>query len=194
MIVVPLVFYSVANGGECSKKKGGRGFLRGLVHSRLLRMISKHVVSYDLWMETKGNRWRVLDKRRLLSAMMEELAGEAHISIEGDLSAMSLSSISGASKEETIALSRNTRWPKQDFIVLPLEPTTIKSILVAMGGTVPNSVVHVQIEKNDLIEFAAYDNFHPQCLLFGAAVAPAAIESLLTKSIMRPITRGTALP
>ena len=151
-------------------------------------MIFKLVVSYDLWMETKGNRWRVIDKRRLLSAMMEELAGEAHISLEGDLSAMSFSSIPGASKEETGALKRSTRWPKQDFVVLPLEATT-EAILLAVGGTVPNSVVHVQIEKSGLLEFAAYDNFHPQCLVFRAAVAPAAIESLLTKGIIRPLAK-----
>ena len=52
------------------------------------------------------------DKRRLLLTMMEEFSGDAHISFEGDLSALPLSGIPGASQEETGALKRDTRWPK----------------------------------------------------------------------------------
>ena len=67
-------------------------------------------------MEKENKFWLVRDKRRLLLVMMEKLAGGAHISFEGDLSALRLSDIPGASQEETGALKRNTLWPKQDFI------------------------------------------------------------------------------
>ena len=40
-------------------------------------------------------------------------------------------------------------------------------ILKAMGGLVPRSVIHVQIEKAGRLEFGAYDNFSPDCLFFG---------------------------
>ena len=68
--------------------------------------------------------WKVQDKRRLLLAMMEELAGDAHISFEGDFRGLPLLSTLGASQEETRALKRATVWPKQDFVVLPLEPAS----------------------------------------------------------------------
>ncbi len=139
-------------------------------------------------MESKGKFWHVSDKRRLLLAMMEEFVGDAHISFEGDLSTLPLSSIPGASQEETGVLRRNTLWPKQDFIVLPLEPSTSKTIISAIGGTVPNAIIHIQIEKGGTLQFAAYDNFHPQCIIFHSTVKPAFLESLVSESIMRPYT------
>jgi hypothetical protein len=139
-------------------------------------------------MEGPFKFWKVQDKRRLLLAMMEELAGDAHISFEGDLSALHLSSIPGASQEETVALKRNTLWPKQDFMVLPLELSTIKTIVSAIGGTVPNAIIHIQIEKGGTLQFAAYDNFHPQCVVFNPAVKQAILESLVSENIMRPYT------
>ena len=142
-------------------------------------------------MESKGKFWHVSDKRRLLLAMMEEFAGEAHVSFEGDLSALTLSSIPGASKEETGVLRRNTLWPKQDFIVLPLEPSTSKTIISAIGGTVPNAIIHIQIEKGGTLQFAAYDNFHPHCIIFHSTVKPAFLESLVSESIVRPYTERT---
>ena len=139
-------------------------------------------------MENRSKLWRVHDKRRLLLTMMEEFAGDAHISFEGDLSALPLSSIPGASQEETGALKRNTRWPKQDFIVLPLESSTSKAIASAIGGSVPSAIIHIQIEKDGTLQFAAYDNFHPQCIVFSEAVKPAVLESMVSESVMRPYT------
>jgi hypothetical protein len=122
--------------------------------------------------------------------MMEEFAGGAHISFEGDLSALRLTSVPGASQEETGVLKRNTLWPKQDFIILPLEPSTSKTIVSAIGGTVPNSIIHIQIEKGGALQFAAYDHFHPQCIVFNPAVKQSILESLVSESIMRPYTEG----
>ena len=64
-------------------------------------------------MEGPFKHWKVLDKRRLLLAMMKELAGGAHVSFEGDLRGLTLLSIPGASEEPTTALKRNTLQPKQ---------------------------------------------------------------------------------
>jgi hypothetical protein len=139
-------------------------------------------------MEKENRSWLVRDKLRFLLAMMEDLAGGAHISFEGDLKALRLSSIPGASKEETQALKRNTISPKQDFIVLPLESSTSKAIVSAIGGTIPNTIIHIQIEKGGSIQFAAYDNFHPQCIVFHPAMDKAILESLVSEDIMRPYT------
>jgi hypothetical protein len=139
-------------------------------------------------MEKENKFWVVRDKRRLLVAMMERLAGDAHISFEGDLKELCFSSIPGTSKEETEALKRNTIWPKQDFIVVPLESSTSKTIVSAIGGTIPNTIIHIQIEKGGSIQFAAYDNFHPQCIVFHPAMDKGILESLVSEGIMRPYT------
>lgn len=132
--------------------------------------------------------WKVHDKRRLLLVMMEELAGDAHISFEGDFRGLRLLSTPGASQEETPTLKRNTLWPKQDFVVLPLEASMSETIVSAIGGTIPSAITHIQIEKNALLQFASYDNFHPQCIVFGAGVKQAVLESLASQGIMRPFT------
>jgi hypothetical protein len=98
-------------------------------------------------MEKEKRGWLVRDKRRLLVRMMEQLAGNAHISFEGDLKALHLSRIPGASNEETEVLKRNTLSPKQVFVVLPLETSSTKTIIAAIGGTIPSAIIHVQIEK-----------------------------------------------
>lgn len=76
-------------------------------------------------------RWIVArDKPGLLIAMMRVLAGEARISLEGDLSrCRGLYSIPDAHGAETVVLRRNTVVPIQGFVVPPLEPETIQPIL-----------------------------------------------------------------
>jgi hypothetical protein len=134
----------------------------------------------------KTKCWKVRDKALLLLAVMEELAGDAHVSFEGDLRGLTLATYPGASLQPTAVLKRNTIWPNQDFVVVPLEPTASKKIIAALGGTVPGTVLHVQIEKRGVLEFGAYDNFHPKCIFFGSAVAPAIVESLVSDGVMRP--------
>lgn len=97
----------------------------------------------------------VLDKQRLFHLVMEELAGNAHMSFEGDFGSLRLLNIPGASEEETACLKRNTLWPKQDFVVVPLEPGSDRGILSAIGGALPGKIRHVQIEKAGLLQFGA---------------------------------------
>ena len=107
---------------------------------------------------------------QLLLAVMEELEGDSHVSFEGDLRDLALSGYPGASQQPTEALRRSTTWPKQDFIVVPLEPFSGKKIMAALGGSVPKTVLHIQIEKRGVLEFGAYDNFHPECIFFGSSL------------------------
>lgn len=136
-------------------------------------------------MEHTPKRWKVLDKKRLLLVLMEELAGNAHISFEGDLKRLALQHLPDASNDPTEALKRNTLWPKQDFIIVPLEPSMSKNILAAIGGTVPKSIIHIQIEKNGVLEFGAYDNFHPESIYLGKALDQGIIDSLVAEGIIR---------
>ncbi len=121
---------------------------------------------------------------------MEVLAGDAHISFEGNLSALGLYKVTGASEAETTVLKRGTIWPKQEFLVLPLEPSVTQEILQRLGISVPKSILHIQVEKAGVLEFGAYDNFHPECLYLGRAVTEKLLESFLSLGVLAPAARG----
>ena len=143
-------------------------------------------------MEIAAKRWKVQNKSGLLLALMEKLAGDAHVSFEGNLKGLKLLSMPEASKEPTPSLKRNTLWPKQDFVIVPLEHFMGEKILAAIGGTVPHRIIHIQIEKNDRLEFGAYDNFQPECIYFGAAVEQSFLADLVSQGVLRPYTERPA--
>ncbi len=142
----------------------------------------------------KGVSWRVRNKTRFLESVMTELAGSAHISFEGDLSALKLYVLPGASHEETVILKRNTLRPKQDFVVVPLEASTEGAIIAAIGGTVPRAILHIQIEKNGRLEFGTYDTFHPECFTIGSGLESAFFDELLSEGILGPRRRSVHKP
>ncbi len=131
------------------------------------------------------NDFVVKDKARFLAEVMSALAGSAYISFEGDLSGMQICQLPGRSTVETATLKRSTSWPQQDFIILPLEPSAVLSIIKGLGGTIPNRILHIQIEKNGHLEFGAYDNFGSGCVVLGAAVATDLLERLIRTGILR---------
>jgi hypothetical protein len=140
--------------------------------------------------------YKIRDKRRFLVAAMEELAGAALISFEGNLDATSLFKLNGASGDETQVLKRNTLWPKQDFVVLELEPDLVKPIIGAVGGTVPRGILHIQIEKGNCLELGLYDNFDPKASHFGSTLTPLFFgkleaEGILTKWVERQVSTLT---
>jgi hypothetical protein len=127
------------------------------------------------------------DKAGLLIAMMKALAGHALISFEGDLSRCGFPPELDRSERETESLRRNTILPVQDFIVLPLEPETIQPIL---GTVLPDSrfmkdVIHIQIEKDGVLQFGAYDNFHRDCVGCGPGVPHELLERLRVSGVLR---------
>ena|ERR1700759_3565759 len=83
-------------------------------------------------MPTDAHLYKIRDKRRFLIAAMRELSATARISFEGDLSATAVAHLAGASANETEILKRNTLWPKQDFVVLPLETDLVGAIIAAV--------------------------------------------------------------
>jgi len=117
-------------------------------------------------------------------AALRELAGSAFVSFEGDLSGTALIGATSASDDQTKALKRNTLWPKQDFVVLPLEAETVGSIMTAVGGTAPRSILHIQVEKDGRLELGLYDNFAPRGMFFGSAVTPQFIETLQNENVL----------
>jgi hypothetical protein len=133
-------------------------------------------------MATENVRWKVRDKRQFLMTVMAELAGGAHISFEGNLSSVALSGLPNASEEETPNLKRNTLWPKQDFVILPLEPDNINAIGAAIGGTLPNAIIHIQMEKSGRLEVGLYDNFGG--IIFGPALTPVFLSRLQSDGVI----------
>lgn len=137
-------------------------------------------------MESAAEQWTVKDKNRLLRALMEALAGDAHPSFEGDLHSFRLREIAGAVDQETTVLKRNTRWPQQDFIVVPLQPATVGSVFSAIGGNVPRRILHVQIEKAGNLAFGAYDRFQAGCVFFGPTVSRDLLAELVSNGVLSP--------
>jgi hypothetical protein len=130
------------------------------------------------------------DKPALLRAMMRELAGDARISFEGDLTRCEFGVHLEPRDEETSALHRQTAFPRQDFVVLPLEPHTVQPILdiVLQERRYMTDIVHVQIEKMGCLEFGSYDNFHPECIVCFHGITPAVLDGLLTSGVIKSWT------
>ena len=128
--------------------------------------------------------YKVRDKRRFLAAALAELAGNAQVSFEGDLSMTSLSDVPGASNDETQVLKRGTLWPKQDFVVLPLEVEMVRPIMAAVGGTVPRGLIHVQVQKEGRLQLGLYDNFDPNCMFLGPGLTPSFIATLQEAGVL----------
>jgi hypothetical protein len=138
-------------------------------------------------------RLRTKDRPRLLLAMMNVLAGNgARISFEGSLSHSELFTIEGASFEETPLLRRGTTAPPLDFVVLPLTVENVPTIQKAIGSKIAfngsKGIVHVQIEKDSAMAFAAYDNFHEDCVVAYRAVPAALLERLVESRVLYSYT------
>lgn len=136
-----------------------------------------------------GAHWLVArDRPGLLHAMMRALAGKAYISFEGDLSGcMGLFDLPGADRAETPVLKRITSYPVLDFVVLPLEPETMTPIWRAFDPIrrVVRDVIHIQIEREGVIQFGSYDNFHSDCVIAYSGVPEELLKQLKAKSILR---------
>jgi hypothetical protein len=128
----------------------------------------------------------VRDKPGFLHRMMVELAGNARISLEGDLARCQFVDELIETREEIGVLKRNTIFPRQDFVVLRLTPETVAPIfqqVVAAG--LKEAITHVQIERDGVLELGAYDNFAPGCVVTGPSVTVELLDELKSKSVLR---------
>jgi hypothetical protein len=134
-------------------------------------------------------RLRPRQRMGLLLAMMSELAGHgARISFEGRLSQTELTGIDGVSFEEKRKLVREgVSFPPLDFLVLPLTSPTIPKIEKAIVSKIAFSyeeIVHIQIEKQGLIAFGAYDGFHEECVIASSAIPAALLTQLVRDKVL----------
>jgi len=92
--------------------------------------------------------------------------------------------VRGASNDETQVLKRGTLWPKQDFVVLPLEVEMVRPIMAAVGGTLPRGLFHVQVQKEGRLQLGLYDNFDPNCMFLGPGLTPSFIATLQEAGVL----------
>ncbi|MFQ5500814.1 MAG: hypothetical protein ACE5EQ_00755 [Phycisphaerae bacterium] len=123
----------------------------------------------------------------LVCSLIEWLCGNAHISLEGDLSNLDHTCVAGIKLDEWSVLRRNTIWPRQDFIILPLETETTKIIKSRILHTVGlrDRVIHVQIEKGEELVFCAFDNFAAECVWIAQSVGDQFLQDLIGKNVLR---------
>lgn len=120
---------------------------------------------------------------------MQELASNACISLEGDLSRCQFPAEIVVAHDETAILKRNTTWPQQDFIALQLSVDTVDPIMKqVLAAGLKRAILHVQIEQGGVIQFAAYDNFHPEGVITGSCISRELLEELRTQGIVRSIS------
>jgi hypothetical protein len=133
--------------------------------------------------------WQIRYTDRFLKLIMNQLAGNAHICFEGQTPILHrLLEIPGASDQETPILKRETAWPLQEFVIVPLETESIQPIFAKLGGSLPRAVIHITIEKDGERAFGAYDRFQPECICFGKAVTNEMLDSLIAQKVLKRIS------
>lgn len=134
------------------------------------------------------------DRPGLLFAMMHALATEGgRMSLEGNLAQTEVMQLGGVTQDETGVLKRATIEPRLDFVIFPLFPATVDVIerairsKIAFGGY--RGIVHAQIETDGQLAFAAYDNFHKDCVYVGTQVPSALLDRLVETKVLRGYQR-----
>ena len=122
--------------------------------------------------------------------MMSLLAADqSRITFEGHLAGTGLLELDGASNQETRLLKRATAAPRLDYVILPLTPDRVavieRAIKSRVGFKGDTGIIHVQIEAGGEIAFAAYDRFHPECVVVNAMVPISILDQLVKTNILR---------
>jgi len=103
------------------------------------------------------------------------------------LSHTELAQMEGVGHEESDVLKRSLK-PKQDFRILPLAPQNVSAIVKAITSKIAfgnRGIIHVQIERNGKMAFAAYDNFDRECVAAYPAGSSASLDELTMTGVLR---------
>ena len=136
---------------------------------QIIKDVAESNQKYNQHKKTPSDRYILItsDQRKLLIAMMRHLAGNSHISFEGNLSKCVFPELLNPSSQVTEVLKRNTLFPRAGFVVLPLTSETIQPILdvVLPANRFLSDIYHIQIEMDGRLEFGTYDNFYDGCVI-----------------------------
>jgi hypothetical protein len=128
---------------------------------------------------------KVFDRRGFLHRIMTELAGGgALISFEGRLSRCRFAKDAVVeTRGEAGLLRRSTDWPPRDFIVLRLEAETVQAIFKQVDRWRVR-LVHVQIEKDGVLQLVARENFRSGCVFTGPQISTDLLNALQSARII----------
>jgi hypothetical protein len=57
-------------------------------------------------------------------------------------------------------------------------------IMAAVGGTVPRSLIHVQVQKEGRLQLGLFDNFAPKAMFLGPGLTPTFLATLQEAGIL----------
>jgi hypothetical protein len=127
----------------------------------------------------------VRDKPGFLHRLMVELAGDALISLEGDVSHCRFPDDLLVSREKQPVVTGTTPEPVQELVVLRLALETVEPIFKqVMAAGLKRAIKHVKIERNGVGELGAYDNFHSDCVVTGPGINPELLEEVTKSNIL----------
>lgn len=127
----------------------------------------------------------VRQKSAFLRRAMELLAGDATISLTGDLSTCSFPDTLVVPRIDPDRQKRSDIVSCFDFVVLWLRPETVEPIFrEIMRAGLKRKVVHIRIVCGRVQEFGAFDNFHPDCVCVGPRFTVPLLEQLCEEGIL----------
>lgn len=123
--------------------------------------------------------------------MYEAYKGSAFASFEGDLRALFLNEIPGASNCTTALLTWETSSPRLDFWVVPINDDTINALKARLSHSgilgKDGVVIHTQLATDQRRIFSACDNFHKECVGVSTSVPLALLEQMLRTGVLKRI-------
>lgn len=124
---------------------------------------------------------------RLMERILVRFAGNARLSLEGDLSRGDAGGVPVLSRQPDALLPSHTLHPERDFWILPVEPDTVDAIAVKLLPRIGlrQRVWHVQMEKEGRRVFAAHDGFDRDGVWVAGQVAGEFITSLVKTGAIR---------
>lgn len=138
-------------------------------------------MSVEFWIDAR-------DKPGLFYAMIKEFSNRGRVSFEGYLQDLELGTIPGAINKAEKPLGRATRYPRLDFIVVPLNPETVPRIWKEVNEKdhlAHEGIIHVQVEHDGKLVFCAFDNFDKNCTVAYESVPQALLDRLKTNGVIR---------
>jgi hypothetical protein len=108
------------------------------------------------------------------------------VSIEGDLSHHLFPPELGPQFQPSTMLRRNTVWPVQDFVILPLTPSTARRTVRALlpGGHLPRNVLHLLIARHDELLFISNDRFEKGAVFVSSLFPRLLLDILVTNGTL----------
>jgi hypothetical protein len=108
----------------------------------------------------------------LLEEVFHHFAGPGClVSLEGDLSQVASKALA-FSHAPTKILRRNTLEPEKDFIIFPVSAENLTPLIdTCRRAGIKDRILHIQVQKNDALVFASYDQFAFSCTWVAGSVS-----------------------